>query len=238
MLQFQIRHLGILTSQYFLREFLLVCYNENCTLQVSNLIFNVVADAQRFEPSLLPTSQLTRGAQPYRSVYTRDPTTRTYSPRSSVPSVGSKNPSVACLSVPPPLQKSSSYTSVSRNEPRPYLATSVSTGALPSQPVSSKLKVKVLKTGKLYDSLSNKIPTYQTHSKNRGKALVINNIKFLDEKQYRQGAEVDETNITKLFKEMGFKVINHRDKTKSVSRYLTFKIIINDALPYFSKWKE
>lgn len=44
---------------------------------------------------------------------------------------------------------------------------------------------------------------------------MINNIKFLNEKQYREGAEIDETNIVKLFKQMGMTVKTYRDKKKS-----------------------
>lgn len=55
-----------------------------------------------------------------------------------------------------------------------------------------------------------KVPTYKTSPKNKGKVLVISNIKFVDAKQYREGAEIDEKNVVELFEQMGMKVIKRR----------------------------
>lgn len=63
-----------------------------------------------------------------------------------------------------------------------------------------------------------RIPTYNTKGKNRGKVMVINNIKFLQEKQERKGAEMDEKHIKKLFKDMGFEVESYRDLKRDVSK--------------------
>ncbi|KAJ8938819.1 hypothetical protein NQ314_011309 [Rhamnusium bicolor] len=60
-----------------------------------------------------------------------------------------------------------------------------------------------------------RVPTYDTNGKNRGKVLVINNIKFLREDQERKGAETDEKNISKLFNSMGFSVDRFRNLEKS-----------------------
>lgn len=62
----------------------------------------------------------------------------------------------------------------------------------------------------MYDEGEHIVPIYKTSSKNRGKVLVINNIKFLNQKQERQGAEIDEKNIVDLFKQMGMKVVPYR----------------------------
>lgn len=60
-----------------------------------------------------------------------------------------------------------------------------------------------------------RIPTYNTKGKHRGKVLIINNIKFLQEKQERKGAEIDEKNLRSLFRDMGFEVEAHRDLKKA-----------------------
>ncbi|XP_044260262.1 caspase Dronc-like [Tribolium madens] len=78
---------------------------------------------------------------------------------------------------------------------------------------SKKKKLVVKKTGKFYDAAC-VIPTYETHSKNRGEVLIINNIMFKD-KGYREGAKVDHENLKELFKQMGFKVTFERDLKKS-----------------------
>lgn len=88
--------------------------------------------------------------------------------------------------------------------------------------VSKKLQVKVTKTGKFYDAggASAKIPTYETHSSNRGRVLLINNVKFAGDEQHRKGAEVDEENMISLFKDLGFKIEKHRNKKVKVSNIL------------------
>uniref|UniRef100_V5G4Y4 Caspase-1 n=1 Tax=Anoplophora glabripennis TaxID=217634 RepID=V5G4Y4_ANOGL len=60
-----------------------------------------------------------------------------------------------------------------------------------------------------------RIPTYNTKGKNRGNVLIINNIKFLQEKQERKGAELDEKNLRTMFKDMGFNVETHKDLKKA-----------------------
>lgn len=83
------------------------------------------------------------------------------------------------------------------------------------QQVKQPLKVKVKITGKKYDEGESKVPMYKTSSKNKARVLVINNIKFVDEKEHRLGAELDEKNMVALFKQMGMKVVTYRDKKKS-----------------------
>lgn len=62
----------------------------------------------------------------------------------------------------------------------------------------------------MYDEGEQRVPTYKTSSKNKGKVLVINNIKFLNQKQHRKGAEFDEKNIVEVFKQMKMKVVTYR----------------------------
>lgn len=62
-----------------------------------------------------------------------------------------------------------------------------------------------------------KIPTYITNSReSRGNVLVISNIQFMDPEKNRKGGDIDHTNITKLFKEMGFTITSHKNKTAKV----------------------
>lgn len=147
----------------------------------------------------LPFNHTSTSFKPYRSVYTREPFS-SYSPRSTSTSVLS--PSTTQYNQSPLIQKSTSLTSVPP-------ATTPTTTTNPAY-VDKKLKVQVVKSKKPCDVGQQKVPTYKTSPKNKGKVLVISNIKFLDEKQYRQGAEIDEKNIVQLFEQMGMKVQIHR----------------------------
>lgn len=88
-----------------------------------------------------------------------------------------------------------------------------------SQPQS--LVVKVQPSENFYDTpLHNKhLEHYQTHSKKRGRFLIINNYEFSRVKgEYRNGAEVDNTNLVNLFKQMGgWDIIKEENKTAAVS---------------------
>ncbi|GJQ75906.1 cysteine-type endopeptidase [Trypoxylus dichotomus] len=80
--------------------------------------------------------------------------------------------------------------------------------------MDKKLVIKVTKSKQFLPVEVDKIPTYDTKSKyNRGKVLIINNINFSKDK-FRAGAQVDHKNITNLFKEMGFTVQDHQNKSK------------------------
>lgn len=57
-----------------------------------------------------------------------------------------------------------------------------------------------------------RLPTYSTFSKQRGHALIINNICF-EKDQRRQGAERDGDYLKDLFQQIGLTVIYHQDKT-------------------------
>lgn len=65
--------------------------------------------------------------------------------------------------------------------------------------------------------LNNKLETYNTASKNRGYVFMINNVKYKVATQYRNGAKIDEKNLTELFTQMNFKVDVHNDKKAKVS---------------------
>lgn len=75
-----------------------------------------------------------------------------------------------------------------------------------------KIKINVKKSERFLD-YDSKVPTYKTRSKKRGKVLMINNIKFNQTYEYRAGAEVDEKSLTELFKQMGFEIEKHVNKT-------------------------
>ncbi|XP_018324425.1 caspase Dronc-like [Agrilus planipennis] len=64
-----------------------------------------------------------------------------------------------------------------------------------------------------YNDIANMPPMYQTQSKNRGIALIINIVNYSDEARYpfRYGAYVDDANLIELFSQMGLKVLSFRD---------------------------
>ncbi|XP_044755352.1 caspase-3-like isoform X2 [Coccinella septempunctata] len=80
----------------------------------------------------------------------------------------------------------------------------------------NKTKYKVKKTNKRFDNTGNEsLPIYQTHSKNRGLALIVNNVKFHEEELYRKGAKKDEKDIADVLKQIGFDVERFRDVKKT-----------------------
>lgn len=161
---------------------------------------NCLADALPFKQPSTPSS-----ARPYRSVYTREPF-GTYSASTSLLSPSSIRSSNTSLRSPSLIQKSTSLTNV----PPPTPSSSKSVILPNSAYVDKKLKVKVVRCTKPCDQGEQKVPTYKTSPKNKAKVLVINNIKFLNEKQHRQGAEIDEKNVVDLFKQMGMDVKPYR----------------------------
>lgn len=95
-----------------------------------------------------------------------------------------------------------------------------------SQPQS--LIVKVQPSENFYDiPLHNKhLENYKTQSKKRGRFLIINNYEFSKSKgEYRNGADVDNTNLVTLFKQMGgWDIIKEENKTAAVSTLFVLKI--------------
>lgn len=80
---------------------------------------------------------------------------------------------------------------------------------------AKKITIKVKKSIKFLDG-DQKIPTYMTRTKNRGKVLIINNIEFSKSKK-RHGAEVDEEHLKNLFRDMGnWKVKLEKNLTAAV----------------------
>ncbi|XP_066247745.1 caspase-3-like isoform X3 [Euwallacea similis] len=55
------------------------------------------------------------------------------------------------------------------------------------------------------------VPTYKHYRTKLGKALIINNIKFMDEKEERQGAEKDSRDLENLLKKLNFEVKQKRN---------------------------
>lgn len=150
----------------------------------------------------------------YEPLFRRDPITNLYSTTSRasprIPEIGNAFlPSQSNLPPPTPPNTVNS-TPTTRLPPDNFGNSQTSQGTV--------LKVKVTKTKKFHDG-DTKIPTYSTHSKERGKVLVLNNIKFSGD-LYRKGAKLDEKNVVSLFQQMGFDVKSHRDKTKKVSKIL------------------
>nr|XP_022907703.1 caspase Dronc-like [Onthophagus taurus] len=76
------------------------------------------------------------------------------------------------------------------------------------------LEIKVKKTGSYRNN--SKVLTYYTQSpKNRGILLLVNNIDFREKRRIRNGAIVDQANIVELFTQLGFVIVEEKNKTKS-----------------------
>lgn len=69
--------------------------------------------------------------------------------------------------------------------------------------ITEPLEIKVVPSDRFYDS-SNEL-VYRTRSKNRGIALIINNIIF-ERDEERRGADLDGQNLQELFRQIGIKV--------------------------------
>lgn len=92
---------------------------------------------------------------------------------------------------------------------------------LNSQP--QPLKVVVQSSTTFYDKPqhNNYLEYYSTHSKKRGRFLLINNYNFSIAKKYRNGAEVDNANLINLFKQMGgWDIVEKTNRTAAVSLLL------------------
>lgn len=101
-------------------------------------------------------------------------------------------------------------------------------GEIPEFPVQGysepqPLKVVVQPSKDFYDKpqLNSHLEYYSTHSKKRGRFLIINNYKFSSNGEtngYRNGAEVDNANLINLFKQMGgWDIVEKMNKTAAVS---------------------
>lgn len=63
---------------------------------------------------------------------------------------------------------------------------------------------------------------YKIQGKCRGKVFIINNVDFGNTKENREASNKDATNLSKLFKELHFDVIQKDDLTGNV-RFLKYK---------------
>lgn len=90
------------------------------------------------------------------------------------------------------------------------------------------LTIDVQISKQFYDSPTNsEIHIYPTHSQNRGIFLCINNINFIDENMTRKGAEIDDKNLTELFKQMGFRIKDYRNQSLSETMRIIRELIDN-----------
>lgn len=91
------------------------------------------------------------------------------------------------------------------------------------QNVEEPLSINVKKATKFRDRpVIKHIEVYPMRSNPRGIVLIIANSLYKIQKDRRPSAKHDETNLKKLFEEMGFKVITYFDLTGAVC--ITFQI--------------
>lgn len=89
----------------------------------------------------------------------------------------------------------------------------------------------------LGESHIDQFPTYYTKGPKRGKALIINNIKFLEDKNERKGAEKDEKNLKELLRKIGFDVLTYTNLKKSVSYIEESKsILMNKSNIFYERY--
>lgn len=92
------------------------------------------------------------------------------------------------------------------------------------------MTIEVKAADQFYDEINNTmVPVYRMRGKKRGILLLINNIKFIDDREpFRKGAEVDEVNLIDLFKQFGFEIANYRDLTLKGMKQVIKKFASND----------
>nr|CAI5861074.1 unnamed protein product [Callosobruchus analis] len=95
----------------------------------------------------------------------------------------------------------------------------ISSLSLAASPSTTPLTVPYL-TSSLPDFQVN-IPTYTFKEKPRGTVLIINNVKFIEDKNDRKGAENDQSCLKHMFQQFGYKVITEKNLTKKVRLQLT-----------------
>lgn len=97
---------------------------------------------------------------------------------------------------------------------------------LPINTQPQNLIIRVQPSENFYDSPRHNryLEYYSTRSKKRGRFLIINNYKFSSNAGgYRNGAEIDNINLTTLFKQMGgWDIIKEENKTAAVSILILF----------------
>lgn len=95
---------------------------------------------------------------------------------------------------------------------------------LPISTQPQNLIIRVQPSENFHDSLKHNkhLEYYSTRSKKRGRFLIINNYKFsTNAGGYRKGAEIDNNNLTTLFKQMGgWEIIKEENKTATVSIFI------------------
>lgn len=159
-----------------------------------------------FDFKIPSTSRMPTDAKPfnsfptYRSQPYRSASSATYQPlttrQNTLPSINDSN-----RNWPPPIRS----LHVRNIAPRPGI-----------NDLNCKFEIAVRQSSRFYDDENeSKVPVYKTRSKNRGKLLLINNIKFINDRHEREGAELDEVNITKVFQQIGFEVSNYKNLTKT-----------------------
>lgn len=79
------------------------------------------------------------------------------------------------------------------------------------------LNIKVKPSPKFLDTSrhNRNVDFYSTRSKKRGKVLIFNNYDYVDKEAhpYRNGAQVDSTNLDEMFNQMGGWEIHKHDNT-------------------------
>ncbi|KAF5273981.1 hypothetical protein FQA39_LY01097 [Lamprigera yunnana] len=179
-------------------------------------IKNKTSNAKRIETMVVEKEVTTEFSSSFSSKTTA--VTKTASSQSTMTSPASKTlltvdakPIAVYHSQPYRSAFNSSPLSVNRNRNLPSTSRTVNlfnnTLEVPGEAQSIDVKRS---TKFLDDPLLLKEPFYKTRSKNRGKLLLINNIKFNNEHQ-RDGAELDELNLIKVYKSVGFEVEKHQN---------------------------
>lgn len=80
------------------------------------------------------------------------------------------------------------------------------------------IRINVVPAKQFYDDpRQSDVHVYNTHSKNRGAVLIVNNINYINNVHLpREGAEVDGKNLQELFHQMGFQIKMHNNLTGEV----------------------
>lgn len=104
------------------------------------------------------------------------------------------------------------------------------------------MEIKVIKSQQFAESYNPHIGCYLAKSKTKGICLFFNNIEFVNpEDKKREGAEVDQENLKKLFEQIGIDFRPHVNKTKKVIFHYSSKTydwkIINRYMNFIGTWE-
>nr|XP_023029167.1 caspase-7-like isoform X2 [Leptinotarsa decemlineata] len=204
-------------------------FQRSTSFQTQTSTFSSQTSVQRVETKTRSTGTpfpLTQSTT-FRSVENTSPTTKQLQIRKPSLQIDARpfdhsitigQPSTRTIGYQSPFQRSSTvYSSLRTTTPS-------------QQRVITPAPPSVTNGNEISQNRDPRIPTYSTSGRKRGKALIINNIKFMKDKQERKGAEVDEKRMSEMFRKFGFEVKVYRNLKRAEMNEKLNKFISDKTL--------